>query len=255
MGERLVHRSEDLGGRFSNERTWILLRLPHHIDILGVLEGVLQLSLHAARKSRLAVRKLWHQAHDHVCLIDQLEVTHVNLPVNIASDIKDLAHGHAHGGTASASAETMRFNINEILSGAGCFDRAIKQQLLIDITRIKGDKVLRECVAEVIDFRKHIRHVHDMAHREAWIHLLHLRPSNQPQRSFHGVALAAAAQDVEILSASKRLRHQFRSQDFFFTPHHAILQCGINVMLLVKSVVDHFNVVHQADEHIWLQHL
>ena len=220
-----------------------------------MLKGVLQLSLHAARKSRLAVWKLWHQAHDHVCLIDQLEITHVDLAVNIARDIKDFAHGYAHGRAAGASAETMRFNINEILTSARRLDCPVKQQLLIDITRIKGDKVLRKCVAEVIDFCKYIRHVHDMTHREAWIHLLHLRPSNQPQRSFHGVALATAAQDVEILSASKCLRHQFSGQDFFFTPHHAILQRGINVMLLVEPVVDHLNVVDQADKHIWLQHL
>ena len=48
VSQGLVHRTEDLGGRFGDERAGILLRLPHHIDILGVLKGMVQLSLHAA---------------------------------------------------------------------------------------------------------------------------------------------------------------------------------------------------------------
>mgnify|MGYP006306343659 CR=1 FL=1 len=55
--DRVLDGVEDLRRRLRDERTGRLLRLPDDVDLLGVLEGVLELALDAAGESRHAARQ------------------------------------------------------------------------------------------------------------------------------------------------------------------------------------------------------
>ena len=216
---------------------------------------MVQLALHAAREAGRSARELGDQADDHVALVDELEVAHVDLAVDVAGDVEDLAHRHLHRRSARAAAEAVRLDVDEVLAKPCGLDAAVEEELLVHVTRIEGDEVLGQLGAEVVDLRHHFRHVHHVAHGEAGIDLLHVRARHQAECRLHGVLLAATAQDVEVLAAAERLRHELRGQDLLLAPDHAVLERGVDLMLLVEAVVHHLDVVHQADEHLGLEHL
>ena len=115
--------------------------------------------------------------------------------------------------------------------------------------------MLGQLGAEVVDLRKHIGHVHHMAHGETWIHLAHLRAIDHAIRGFSGVDLAAAAENIKTAGAPRRLRHQLAGQNFLLAPHHAIFQRGVKHMVGMQARVHHFNIVHHANKHVGLQAL
>ena len=78
-------------------------------------------------------------------LVDQLEVAHVDLPVDVAGDVQDVARPHPDRlHLPLRAAELLRPVIEKVVAGLSRLDRAIEQQLLVDIARIERDEVLRE---------------------------------------------------------------------------------------------------------------
>ena len=73
------------------------------------------------------------------------------------------------------------------------------------------------------------------------------------QRGVRGVLMASTAEDVELVVTAHRVGEKFGDDDLLFPPHHAVLEGGIDVMLGVQAVVDHFDVVEQADEHVRIE--
>ena len=147
----------------------------------------------------------------------------------------------------------MRFGFDPILAFTRGCERAIEEQLLVDVTWIKGDEVLRELGAEVIDLREDVGHIHDVAHRETRINLAHLRPRDEPRRGLHRVLQSPAREDEEVVLAAHRLREEFGRENLFFAPNHAVLQRRVDVMLRVQSLVHHLDVVDEANEHVRLK--
>src|SRR5262245_17185670 len=82
--DRFVGALEHLRRRFGDERTWNAATRPDDVDLFAAFERVMQLALDSRRQRWLAVRQFGHVAHDHVALIDHLEIAHVDLAHDVA---------------------------------------------------------------------------------------------------------------------------------------------------------------------------
>ncbi len=250
VGERFIDAGEDLRRGFGDEGRGVFLRFPDDVDLFGVLEGVLQFALDAGGEAGDAAGEFGDVRADHVGLIDEFEIAHVDLAVDIACDVEHFAHADAHGLRAFLAAEGVGGDFDPVLSIARCFDGAVEQEFLIDIAGVEGNEVLGEFRAEVIDLGEHIGHIDDMAHGEGGVDLAHVAARDEAERGFVGVLLPAAAEDVERVVAAERLGEQFGGEDFFFAPDHAVFEGGVDIVLCVQAVVDDFDVVDEADEHV-----
>ena len=74
------------------------------------------------------------------------------------------------------------------------------------------------------------------------------RAGDQPSASLVSGVVPSTTQD-EIIGAAHGLGQQFGGQDLFLADH-AILQRGVDLVLLVQSSMNHLDVVHQAHEHV-----
>ena len=149
----------------------------------------------------------------------------------------------------------MGLHINKILAFFGDGDRTIKQQLFVNIGGIKRNEVLRQLSRNLAISSQDVWHVNHMTHGERWVDLPHFGSGDQPSASLVSGVVPSTTQDVEIIGAAHGLGQQFGGQDLFLTPDHAILQRGVDLVLLVQSSMNHLDVVHQAHEHVGLQGL
>ena len=89
-----------------------------------------------------------------------------------------------------------------------------------------------------------------MAHRETWIHALHVRLRDEPRACLGGVLMTTAREHIERVLTAERLREQFCRENLFFAPDHAILQRRIDVMFSVQALMHRFDIVDEANQHV-----
>ena len=79
-----------------------------------MFERVVKFTLDSAGKSGNATGKFRNQGHDHVRLVDQLEVPHVDLAIDVTGDVEDLPDIDLDRFSICTSTETVRLDIDPI---------------------------------------------------------------------------------------------------------------------------------------------
>ena len=82
------------------------------------------------------------------------------------------------------------------------------------------------------------------------VDLLQILPHDQSVTSFSCILMTTPRQHVKGVTATNSLCQQFRREDFFFTPNHAILQGCVNIVLGMKTLVNDLDIVNEADKKI-----
>ena len=107
--------------------------------------------------------------------------------------------------------------------------------------------MFRDRGSETVNLGEDIGHVFDVAHWEGGVDLAHVRSSDESSARLKRRLVSTAREDVEVVLAAHRLCKEFCGKDFFFSPHHAVLECGIDDVFLVKAMVHDFDVVDKAN--------
>ena len=144
-------------------------------------------------------------------------------------------------------------DFDKVFAFARSFDGAIEQHFLVDITWIESDEVSGQLRTKVVDLRQDIWHIHHVTHWKGWIDLAHIWSCDQTQASFNRVLMSPATENVKIICASNRLRHDFSGENFFLAPDHAIFQRRIDDMFLMQSVMHSLDIINEANEAIRFQ--
>ena len=133
------------------------------------------------------------EGDDHVGLVDEFEVAHVDLAVDVAGDVEDFAGAHFDWFEFLFDAsELVGLVVEEVLAFFGRVECAVEEEFFIDIAWIEGDEVFGEFGAEGVDLGHHFGHVDDMGHGEGWVDFFHLGSAQELEEGFGGLGESAS---------------------------------------------------------------
>ncbi len=248
---------EDFGGCFGDEGRWVFTWFPDDIHFFGVFPGVLEFAFDAAGEAgddfAAFADEFGDEADDHVGLVDEFEVAHVDLAVDVAGDVEDFAGTHFDGFEFVFDAsELVGLVVEEVLAFFGGVEGTVEEEFFIDITWIECNEVFGELGAEGVDLGHDIGHVDDMGHGEGGVDFFHFWSADELEECFDCLCVSASGDDVE-LGAGHGLAHEFGGEDFFFAPDHAVFEGCVDIVGSVEALVDDFDVIDETDEEVWLE--